>query len=442
MKTISRRAIRAGVFWVAGGVSAALGQTNSEINSGLQFNFSSPGARSLSLGGAFIGLADDATAAYTNPAGLTALSKPEFSIEGRRFEYQSSFLSAGSASGLPTGNGVDSVNGPVFDESTAIVNDLSFASGVYPIGRLVLAVYWHELANFRASAQTEGAFFDDPDPNILDGRNRLFPTISSVRLRVRSVGGSAAYRFGDTLSVGVGVSRFDYVQNTTLTRYFLNSKYAPAAYDAPGGRETAVGDDSDVAVNVGLLWKPTRTFSIGAVFRQGPSFSAQAMDALLNPDGSVRQVLLSVAGKFHVPDVYGVGIAFTPLNSLTITADYDRVRYSQLTDGMVDVLNDRDRAVGYVIDDGNEAHLGVQFARPVGIVVIAVRAGSWYDPDHKIRYTQDSPASQVVLFRGGKNVFHYSGGLGIAIGEHFQIDAAGDFASTVKTGSVSTVVRF
>ena len=37
--------------------------------------------------GAFIGLADDATAAYTNPAGLTVLTKPEVSVEHKWGKY-------------------------------------------------------------------------------------------------------------------------------------------------------------------------------------------------------------------------------------------------------------------------------------------------------------------------------------------------------------------
>ena len=36
----------------------------------LQLSFSDPGARSAGLGGAFVALADDATAAFANPAGL------------------------------------------------------------------------------------------------------------------------------------------------------------------------------------------------------------------------------------------------------------------------------------------------------------------------------------------------------------------------------------
>ena len=45
------------------------------------FDFSLPGARSRGIGGAFVAVADDATAVYSNPAGLTQLFRPEVSIE-------------------------------------------------------------------------------------------------------------------------------------------------------------------------------------------------------------------------------------------------------------------------------------------------------------------------------------------------------------------------
>ena len=66
-------------------VPAAAQNVDIEALSGLQFNFGNPGARSLGMGGAFLGLADDASAAEANPAGLTILRKPEISIEARNY---------------------------------------------------------------------------------------------------------------------------------------------------------------------------------------------------------------------------------------------------------------------------------------------------------------------------------------------------------------------
>src|ERR1700751_2482658 len=69
--------------------------TDIESLSGLQFNFGNPGARSLGMGGAFLGLADDASAAEANPAGLTILRKPEITTEGRTFQEQQVFPTSG-----------------------------------------------------------------------------------------------------------------------------------------------------------------------------------------------------------------------------------------------------------------------------------------------------------------------------------------------------------
>ena len=70
--------------------------TDIESLSGLQFNFGNPGARSLGMGGAFLGLADDATAAEANPAGLTILRKAEFSLEGRNYLEQQVLTTSGT----------------------------------------------------------------------------------------------------------------------------------------------------------------------------------------------------------------------------------------------------------------------------------------------------------------------------------------------------------
>ncbi|MGZ8867156.1 MAG: UPF0164 family protein [Thermoanaerobaculia bacterium] len=64
-------------------VPASAQNTDIESLSGLQFNFGNPGARALGMGGAFLGLADDASAVEANPAGLTILRKPEVSLEVR-----------------------------------------------------------------------------------------------------------------------------------------------------------------------------------------------------------------------------------------------------------------------------------------------------------------------------------------------------------------------
>ena len=408
-------------------------QTNSEINAGFQFNFSNPGARSLSLAGAFIGLADDATTAYTNPAGLTNLSKAEVSLEGRYFNFTNQFLDRGRASGPPTGTGLDTVAERIDAETEEEITGLSFASFVLPGSRWALAVYRHELANFEATNETFGAFLDDE----LGNDNRFFPVQASVDLEIVSYGASFAVRFAEGFSIGVGVARFEYQQKTRLTRFGLGDIFTDQPdYSAANAvsRETVDGDDSDVAFNAGILWKAGRAFSIGAVYRQGPDFELEASSE--DTDSGIIDVL---SGEFHVPDVYGAGITIRPTDFFTISFDYNRILYSEFTDGLLD-LTFQD-LTGYEIDDGNEFRLGLQYVLPLGGSVLALRGGAWHDPDHRVRFTGTDIAERL-LFRGGDDEIHYTGGLGLALGERFQIDAGADISDQIQAGSASMVVRF
>lgn len=64
-------------------MSSTLASAQGGLEIPLQFDFVNPGAKSLALGGAFAGVADDATASFANPAGLTLLLTPEVSGELR-----------------------------------------------------------------------------------------------------------------------------------------------------------------------------------------------------------------------------------------------------------------------------------------------------------------------------------------------------------------------
>src|SRR3954462_10209801 len=91
-----RRFVFAAIVCSLVALPLAAQNTDIESLSGLQFNFGNPGARSLGMGGAFLGLADDASAAEANPAGLTILRKPEVSIEGRNYLEQQLLPTSGT----------------------------------------------------------------------------------------------------------------------------------------------------------------------------------------------------------------------------------------------------------------------------------------------------------------------------------------------------------
>lgn len=94
----------------------------------VQFSFSDPGARSMGFGGAFVALADDATAAYSNPAGLAQLLRPEVSMEGRSWRYSTPFTVGGRVEGFASGNGIDTTDGLRTATSDDDLIGLSFLS--------------------------------------------------------------------------------------------------------------------------------------------------------------------------------------------------------------------------------------------------------------------------------------------------------------------------
>ena len=107
--------------------SSVFAITDEEGNASLQFNFSAPGARSLAMGGAFIGLADDATAAFSNPAGLVQLASPEVSLEYRVNDFTTEYVDSGSYSTDPF-----STAGVSYRDAESDTRGPSFLSYVWP----------------------------------------------------------------------------------------------------------------------------------------------------------------------------------------------------------------------------------------------------------------------------------------------------------------------
>ncbi len=431
-----------------------LGQSNDEIQTGIQFNFSTPGARSLGMGGAFLGSADDATAAYTNPAGLTQLVDPEASFEARARRSESVFADRGHVPETAlTGIGTDTVDGL---EEGSLANDtagVSFLSYVHTTGRWAFAAYRHQLADFRASIKTHGPFVGPRNT-----RDRILPTESELSLEIAGYGLSAAYRLGDRVSLGLGLSYYDFELHSE-TRRFLRAErtgdplvdvltgnfYGPADF-SPGNvtnLQTQQGDDTAFGFNAGVLWKIDSRWSVGGVFRQGPEldFLATFTDGPASDRPGQIDPALGGAGLYHVPDVWGVGVAYRLSDSALLTFDWDRVRYSEMSDRLVNLLRAALADPGrFVTDDADELHLGLEYQGLTAKLPWSVRLGAWHDPDHKLRY--EGPAENLrARFRAGEDELHWAAGVGLVV-RRFQLDVAADLSERVTTLSLSGVARF
>lgn len=430
------------------------GQSNDEVQSGTQWNFSTPGARSLGLGGAFLAVADDATAAYANPAGLTQLSSPEASLEARAWSYTSRFVDRGHRpdTGV-TGIGVDTVDGLVMGEREDAVSALSFASYVHTETRVAFAVYRHQVADFAAALRSHGPFV-----GARDSPGRAAPARAELALDIAGWGAAAAWRPLPALSLGASLSwqtfdlasrteRFarrertgDPLQDSLTGGFFGPADFLPENLQTV---QTQRGDDAALAGSVGVLWRPSARWSAGAVWRRGAAFDFTAELVGGPRDESPGQVDPRVggAGVFHVPDVWGLGVAWRPQDNLVVAFDWDRVAYSALSDDLLNLLRaGRGEEELFRISDVDELHLGAEYQAVAWRFPVAVRLGAWFDPDHRLRY-EGRNALLRARFAPGEDELHVAGGVGIVV-LRTQLDLAVDLSEPVDTLSLSAVARF
>jgi long-subunit fatty acid transport protein len=407
-----------------------------------EFSFSNPGARSLGLGGAFVALADDATAAFANPAGLVQLLRPEISIEGRRWEFSTPYTTGGRASGAPTGIGIDTVPYVRTETSNEVATDLSFLSFVYPGKRWSVAVYRHQLAKFPLRTELNGLFAD-----AIEGGTRREPDqLRSTELDLASTSLSGAWQLTETLSLGLGVAFFEgtvvsvgsaYLVDEFPATFFERNSFLPERRHTTSSFEI---DGTDWGINVGALWSFAKRWRLGGVFRQGPEFSYiienVAGPANEEPEGTILDSL--TGRKLAFPDVYGLGVSYrSSSGSVTVGFEWDRVEYSSILESLASRLVD---ITDVVIEDANELHLGIEYVFLQSNPLLAVRAGGWLDPDHRFRFEGDD-ATTRALFPPGEDTVHLAVGFGLAF-KDLQVDVGFDAADNVSTASVSAIYSF
>jgi long-subunit fatty acid transport protein len=405
-----------------------------------QLSFSNPGARSLGLAGAFVALADDATAAWANPAGLVQITRPEVSVEGRYWEYSTPFVVGGRVTGEPSDVGLDTVSGLRTKDSESDATGLAFLSFVYPAERWSVAVYRHVFANLETQGETEGLFGQGTDGisfRYLDQRTRSI-------LDVISYGFSAAYRITDSFSLGLGLVYYrtrieiqsDLYLWDDLDDYLgSGTSYLPERFVLG---QTIQADDWSLDLSAGLLWRINQRWSLGARYREGPTarLGGQArVGSILDlgvPPGAVIQ--LDLEEKGNLPDNFGLGVAYRSDDGrLTVGFEWDRVTYSEPLESLE--VDDQ------FIDDADEVHLGGEWAFLQSKPLLALRAGVWHDPDHQTRPNERADDFTRALFQPGEDELHYALGLGAAF-KSFQIDGAVDLSDSVKTLSLSAIYSF
>ena len=304
MNTGLRRLIVTAGFLLASGAHAQAILT-------MELGYSNPGARSLGFGGAFVALADDATAAYANPAGLVQLTRPEVSIEGRHWSYTTPYVFGGRASGAPTGLGIDTTPDLRWAESTADFTGLSFLSYVHPLKKWSLAVYRHQLVKF-ASAFTTNGLFAEGSTYLETDRWIDLPGTSDVD--VVSWGFSAARRITDSFSLGLTLTYLEVDLDLRTTAYLPDDDSLEAFFSANSflpervaWRSSTQAHDSSGGLSLGFLWLIDESWSLGGFVRSDFDVATR-WDGWHGPAASPETPReWHLTGDWQFPPVVGLG---------------------------------------------------------------------------------------------------------------------------------------
>lgn len=396
---------------------------------GLDFRFNNPGARANAMGGAFIGLADDATAAYTNPAGLTVLTKPEISVEYKAGNYTTKIN--------------DRVGTTDYDKNAA---GLSFLSYAYPAKNTTVTIFRHQLMNAKADFVWHELGHDNGNPI-----NQESYVSSDTQINTLGVG--LGTKLNDKLSLGlaVGLAQLDY-QATTFRYTEVGGLLTPSS------KEVGDGSDNAEQYTASLLWNVVGELNLGLVYRQGPKFKVNkssweygniSTDQQGNPITGWRNLRYQTEAEFKVPDVYGLGLSYRFEPNLTVALDANYVKYSQLIEEFIGEGKSTSTAFqlqqmeGFNLDDEWEFRLGLEYVLDVTGTPLALRCGYYYRPDHRVYYTGNDASMDAGKYLVKDKDSHIGSlGVGFLINPELQVDLAASYSKMASEGIASVVYRF
>ncbi len=415
------------------------GQTVSDTNfSGVV----GAGARAFGMGGAFIAIADDATSASWNPAGLGQLERPEVTLVLRFQNYRNMSPAGGDGRSFYDGAEDRIGNSYGFD----------FLSFTYPVKignfKLVPQISYQRAINYKLDLKANAV-------------RSFFPMIHPVLQIPVEIDGEAtetqSYRGGlDVVSLSLGSRLFDWLCVGVSANLWLNGYEGLLNYQFTGSYSALDGSGSGgdwyaaleaeedvdidgITFNFGVLADVTEKFKIGAVYKKGFNTNARYKVRSIGTEGGTGYTWDTSETDFsplNWPATYGLGFSYRPMDQLTISMDFTETRWAgsilkdfPMHDGEADDAVSQDvyfptfepveNDTGFKQYDSRQFRLGLEYVLIGKRAYIPLRLGFFVDS----QYFPDASGAQVVFFG-------VTAGFGIKRGG-FSVD----FAALLEAGS-------
>jgi long-chain fatty acid transport protein len=338
-------------------------------------NLNGFGARSAAMGGAFVGLANDYTAVYWNPAGLALLKQPTFGLTGDilipKATYTLGAYEMSTKSKMyPAG---------LLGFFTPIGENIVVGVGAYTLSGLGAAWENTGLEAALVSPYPPSAF----TPPLTPSKWESF--IGSITLAP-----SIAVKLSDMLYLGATFNiNYGFFKTDQWGTYVALSPTAPppGAVAAPLlvnlGQQTLNVKGWGFGATFGLLIKPADWISFGATYRTQSKMNLSGTTEIENIGllgmESESNTKMSVVSPMWLAG----GVAVKPMDKLTLTFDAQYTNWSKLQEIAVE-FEDPYWAAGMgedaalLLNWANKTQL--RFGAEYDLGTFAIRGGYYHDP--------------------------------------------------------------
>lgn len=390
-RTSRRREIAAALLSTFVWISVARGQTG-------RFDVaisSSPspvgaGARATGVGSAFIALADDATAASWNPAGLVQLERPEVSAVGLGV-YQTDHVPRARSTDP------DVIRDYEVDASESGAVSLDYLSIAIPFawsGRnTVVSINYQQMLSFERAFDLTYELRYPGDRSLAQGH---FDQGGSIN----AVSPSAAIDLVQGVSVGLALNFWlDGIGRSVAWESVLDVVNTDSPSGATESHRSVFRTRNDLFegtnATFGLLWRASDSVRVGAMGKLPFHASFRSVtDALYDGDltGTRRARL-----RMELPASVGAGVAWLPGERLALSLDVTHVRWDafRLSDQQGNeylisgdpvspsnpLYPEGGPPDGYHVDPVTTVRAGAEYSFDLDPSVLALRGGAFYDPE-------------------------------------------------------------
>jgi len=358
------------VFWSYAPVPA-FGQTIQRIEIPSSPNPVGSGARALGMGGAFIAVADDATAASWNPGGLIQLEKTEISSVGGFFHRieDNHFGTNPEASG----------------KQTVTEANLNYLSAAYPFTlfdrNMIVSLNYQRLFDFTRKwdfplVQSTAGLSVSQDVDYDQSGN-----LSALGLAY-CIQVTPEFSFGFTFNIWqdwFGMNEWKQTTRQEGSGTFMGN---PFNFESKSQDRFSFRGFNWNA-NVGILWNITPKFTLGAVVRT-PFTADLKHKSTFRSSISTTPISSTENEELDMPMSYGIGMAYRFSDRLTVSADFTRTEWDDFV--FKDSQGNKTSAISgrpkedSDVDATNTVRLGAEYLVIKPDYVVPLRGGVFYDP--------------------------------------------------------------